>query len=175
VARREGRTTVADQVTADDGRAFLLARTDTGLAGNSVASDHRGVRAFYIWAVGDGIVATDPTAKVHAPKFSQPAMPVSSDDEREPLFAACDCPAFLDRRDAAILRLLADTGMRRAEVVALQAADVDVAQRVALVRRGKGGKGRVVAFSAKTALALDRHLSMRKGQRQPASDALWLG
>ena len=43
------------------------------------------------------------------------------------------------------MRLLAETGMRAGELLALNTADVDLGRGLAVVRRGKGGKGRVVA------------------------------
>lgn len=63
-------------------------------------------------------------------------------------------------RNSAIIHLLLETGMRRAELCALDVADVDVRARDALIRRGKGGRSRSVAFGPATALALNRWLRM---------------
>ena len=47
---------------------------------------------------------------------------------------------------------------------------------MATVRRGKGGKGRVVPFGPQTALAVDRYLRLRVHHRLArSSPALWLG
>src|SRR5690606_12884867 len=78
------------------------------------------------------------------------------------------------RRDAAILRLLASTGMRRAELVGIDVDDLDLAARDVLIKRGKGGRPRVVPFGSRTALALRRYLRARD-QRHPDTDgALFL-
>lgn len=45
-------------------------------------------------------------------------------------------------RDRAILELLYSTGMRRAELLAVELSDIDREARVVLVRRGKGRKDR---------------------------------
>jgi integrase len=79
------------------------------------------------------------------------------------------------RRDEAILRLMMETGARAGEVVALELADVDAAAGTAIIRRGKGGKGRVVPFGPHTALALDRYMRLRTHHRLATSPALWLG
>lgn len=50
-------------------------------------------------------------------------------------------------RDRCIVRLLADTGIRRAELVALDVRDVNVEQRDLTIRSGKGGKLRVVPLT----------------------------
>jgi integrase/recombinase XerD len=72
------------------------------------------------------------------------------------------------------LRLLAETGMRAGELLALNTADVDLGRGLAVVRRGKGGKGRVVAFTPQTGAAVDRYLRVRRGHRLASTPALWL-
>ena len=65
-----------------------------------------------------------------------------SSGEMRAIFAACDSsPA--GRRDAALLSLLYGGGLRRAEVVALDVANVDVDTGEVTVR-GKGGRERLV-------------------------------
>jgi integrase len=82
---------------------------------------------------------------------------------------------LIDRRDEAVVRLMAETGLRAGEVLGLQVADVDLQQGRAVVRRGKGGKGRAVPFGAQTAAALDRYLRARRTHRLKDTSALWLG
>jgi integrase len=60
-------------------------------------------------------------------------------------------------------------------VVALGVADVDLTAGTATVRRGKGGRGRVVPFGPRTAQALDRYLRLRRSHRLAGTSALWLG
>lgn len=43
-------------------------------------------------------------------------------------------------RDKAVILLMVDTGLRRAEVIALNWGDVDIATGLVRVTRGKGGK-----------------------------------
>ena len=80
-----------------------------------------------------------------------------------------------DRRDEAIVRFMFETGTRAGEVVALAVEDVDLAAGRAIVRRGKGGKGREVPFGPHTARAIDRYLRARRGHRLEARPELWLG
>lgn len=44
-----------------------------------------------------------------------------------------------------------------------------------VVRRGKGGSGRLVPFSAQTARALDRYPRLRRGHALAGEPNLWLG
>ncbi|WP_448618434.1 tyrosine-type recombinase/integrase [Geodermatophilus sp. URMC 65] len=73
------------------------------------------------------------------------------------------------------MRLMIETGARAGEVVALGTADVDLSTGTATVRRGKGGRGRVVPFGPQTSRALDRYLRARRSHRLAGAPALWLG
>lgn len=67
------------------------------------------------------------------------------------------------QRDRAILLTLLDTGLRAAELCALDIADVNLSTGEALVKHGKGGKRRTVIISAKTRRELVRYLRGRDG------------
>ena len=83
-----------------------------------------------------------------------------TDAELKALLAACSGRDPGARRDEAILRFMLETSARAGEVVALGPADVDLAQGVAIVRRGKGGKGRSVPFGPQTGRAIDRYIGL---------------
>lgn len=70
---------------------------------------------------------------------------------------------------------MVETGARAGEVVGMAVADVDLTAGTAVVRRGKGGKGRVVPFGPQTARAIDRYKRLRAGHRLAATPPLWLG
>ena len=63
----------------------------------------------------------------------------------------CNGTKLEDRRDAAILTLLLDTGIRRAELVGIAITDVDFDHSTVLVV-GKGGRQRMIAVGT-TAMA----------------------
>jgi integrase len=102
-------------------------------------------------------------------------VPTLSDDELRRLFKACQGRDLRDRRDEAIVRLMAECGLRAGEVIALTTGDVDLNRGLVTVRRGKGGKGRVVSIGPTTAVALGRWLRLRKTHRLADTEALWLG
>jgi integrase/recombinase XerD len=62
--------------------------------------------------------------------------------------------ACLSLRDKAIIMLLVDTGLRRAEISALSWGDVDLSSGMIRVAMGKGGKARSVVAGIKTRRAL---------------------
>jgi integrase/recombinase XerD len=66
------------------------------------------------------------------------------DTEIDALFDACDPDTVVGRRDRALLALLVYGGLRRSECAAVNAADVDLVNRVITVRAGKGRKTRQI-------------------------------
>jgi site-specific recombinase XerD len=102
------------------------------------------MRRFANWLAKEGEVDVDPLIGVKAPKLDRTLIEPLTDVQLKALLKACAGPDMRDRRDEAILRLMLETGMPRGEVVSLQVPDVDLMAGTAIVRRGKGGKGRVI-------------------------------
>jgi len=109
--------------------------------------------------------------------LDKPIVEPLTDDELRAMLKACRGPGMRERRDEAILRLMFTTGMRAGEVVALTTTDVDLRSvpPVAIVRRGKGGQGRVVPLAIEVAASIDRYQRSRKEHRLSGDPALWLG
>jgi site-specific recombinase XerD len=148
----------------------------------TAANRYRGVQRFFAWLAEEGEIKASPLAKMRPPKVVDQPPPVLREAELKALLSAIDRGAdFIDRRDAAILRLFIDTGSRLAEVAGLRWApddpernDVDLDQGQLRVL-GKGGRMRLVAVGVKTVRALDRYLLARGRHPYAHLDALWLG
>ena len=69
------------------------------------------------------------------------------------LVAACDPATAVGRRDAAVMLLFLDTGIRCAELSALDLADCDLPRGRLLIRHGQGNKQRVIPWDGKTSCA----------------------
>ena len=140
------------------------------------------VRRFTSWLADEGEIPLDPFLGIKAPKLDTKIVEPLTEEELRALLKACAVPkgatpaeAMRHRRDEALLRLMLETGARAGEVVAIELPDLDLQAGTAIIRKGKGGKGRVVPFGPHTALALDRYLRLRKQHRLADSPALWLG
>jgi integrase len=70
---------------------------------------------------------------------------------------------------------MAETGARAGEILNMLPSDIDLQRGLATVRRGKGGKGRIVPFGPQTAAALDRYIRARRTHRFAETGPLWLG
>jgi site-specific recombinase XerD len=155
---------------------------DDGLAAATVRSRQLAVRRFASWLAEEDEIDADPFLGVKSPKLDERVIEPLTDDELRALVKACAVPkgtepkvALRFRRDEAMIRLMFETGARAGEMVAMATGDLDLPHGTVVIRRGKGGKGRVVPFGPDASLALDRYLRARNIHRLAASDQLWLG
>jgi site-specific recombinase XerD len=135
------------------------------------------LRLFFEYLLGepDIPVTANPADRVPLPTPKDKVVPVIADADLIVLLAVCGGASFADLRDTAMLRVLIDTGCRRAELAGLDVADVDLRAQDLRLRRTKGGHERVVPVGAKTALALRKYLRARGRHRAAATeDALFL-
>lgn len=154
--------------------SYLVALHERGHRPATVAQRFRSLQQFFRWLRDEGEIPESPMAKMRAPGVPEQPPPVLRDDELKRLLKACEGSGFEERRDTALLRLLIDTGMRRAEAAGLRVADVDFDDDVAVVM-GKGRRARACPFGTKTALALDRYDRVRRRRPDASSEWLWLG
>lgn len=161
-------------VTRQDAEAWFGSMRTAGLAPATIRSRWIALRNLYGWLTDEEELDANPMAKVRVEKANPEPVRVLSDDDLRALLKACEGKDFLDRRDLALLRLLASTGMRLAEVADLRVGDVDLLKRVAYVEHGKGDKARWVRFDAETAAALDRYKRARGRHRHAGMPWLWL-
>lgn len=162
-------------VGRDDCRAYFVDLERAGLEGNTRRNYWTALRSFYRWAVEEEEVELSPMAKVHQPQATDRPVRVLRDVDLGALLAVCRGKEFPERRDLALIRTMAATGLRVSEVTALTRADVDLVNRLLIVRKGKGDKARVVRMDSSTAAVIDRYLRARARHKHQASPALWLG
>ncbi|MQA12954.1 MAG: tyrosine-type recombinase/integrase [Pseudonocardiaceae bacterium] len=155
--------------------AFTSSVLDAGNSPSTARLRQLAVRLFSAWLAAEDEIARDELLGVKPPKLDQQLVVGLDDDEVTALLKACSGKSLGDRRDAAIVRLCLETGVRIGEVVAMTTADVDLARGLATVRRGKGGKARTVAFGPATGSAIDRYIRARRRHVLADRPALWLG
>lgn len=155
-------------------RAWLTHLRDSGRSPGTLANRHSGLKALLRWAVVENLIPANPINDIPIPSAPAPPIPVLTPSQLRALLRACDDPTFEGVRDTAILRLLIDTGMRRAECSTLRETDLDMEQDVAVVL-GKGGRIRGCPFGVRTAKALRRYLRSRQSHEHAFRPELWLG
>ena len=154
IALRQAEAFLAARGTtlAEAGRADLEAYLGdllTRRAPATAATYHKILKLLYQWLEDEDELPADPMAKMRPPLVPDQPVPVIPDDGLRRLLAACAGKGFEDRRDTAmIMLLLLDTGARRAELVDLKLAHVDLDLDVLLVL-GKGRRERALPFGQK--------------------------
>jgi len=153
--------------------AWLAHLQDKGVKPATIAARYSALKRFFSWLLEEEEIAISPMERIKAPKVEVIAPEVLSDDEHRRLLDACRGGDFEDKRDAAILRLMMDTGLRRGEVAGMKVSDVDLDNRVVRVI-GKGNREATVPFGIKAAADLDRYRRARGRHAHAGLDAMWL-
>lgn len=171
----EGHTSIVDQLERRHVEGFIADQLVRWRAATA-ANRFRGLRQFFAWLVDEEEISASPMERMRLPRIPDEPPPVLSEDELRALVAACEGDKSLEgRRDAAIVRLLLDTGIRRAEAAGIRhAEDLDLASRTLYVL-GKGRRPRAIPLGAKTVRALDRYVRVRPSHAHADLPFLWLG
>jgi integrase/recombinase XerC len=147
-------------------RAWLASMSAGKLSRSTIARRGAAVRAFFGWAMAEGYVIEDPTARLVTARVGS-ALPdvLSVGPAARMLDVARDAagsgePALV--RDWALLELLYGTGVRVGELVGADIDDVDLAARLLRVM-GKGAKERVVPFGVPASTAVAAWLGGARG------------
>ena len=129
--------------------------------GQGACTLHNDLRAFWRWYASE-YRAADPMDGIPAPKGRAAVVHVLKPAEMDKVFAACTGRnAWETTRNLAIVWLMLESGLRRAEVAALDVSDMNLTGRTVAVRCGKGGKARTAVFGSSTAKALWSWLRVR--------------
>lgn len=120
--------------------------------------------SFFAWLEDEDYIAKSPVRRIHKVKTDALVKEALTDEQLELLRDNCT-----EKRDLAIIDLLASTGIRVGELVKLNRSDIDYHERQCIVF-GKGGKERMVYFNARTKLHLQNYLK----ERSDDEDALFV-
>jgi site-specific recombinase XerD len=162
---------VLDRPTVEKFTAGLLTN---GAEAATALSRQRGVRRFSAWLADEGETDRDELAGMKPPKLDEKVPQELTGDQIKAMLATCRGKEFHDIRDEAIIRLMTESMVRASELLGMLTAEVDIRGGSALVRRRKGGKGRVVPFGSQTGRALDRYARARRRHPLAASPQFWL-
>jgi len=150
--------------------ASELGRARNGLAPATIARKLAAVRSFLRFTLGPTRV---PDASL-GPRRPQRLPEAPKRQEVEAIVDAVGGDGALGLRNRALVELVYSAGLRSAEAVGLDLADVDFEQELVRVR-GKGGKERVVPLGEEAAHIVARYLrEARPELARGANDALFL-
>lgn len=167
-----------------DLRRFVGESTRKGAAPRTVARKVAAIRAFFGYLTRRGLIESNPADQLKTPKLPKKlpgfltveeilgALSRGTGEMEEGESTGFD--GFTAARDTAIVELLYGTGIRVAELSALDVEDVDISERTARVT-GKGRKERVVLMGRACADSLAGYLDISAPRRaRSAEGALFL-
>ena len=111
--------------------------------------------SFFSWLEDEDYILKSPVRRIHKVKTGKVVKEVYSDEALELMRDSCTTI-----RDLALIDLLASSGMRVGELVALNRDDINFNERECVVF-GKGDKERLAYFDARTKIHLQNYLNSR--------------
>lgn len=111
------------------------------------------------WAKQEGLVETSPLSTTKPPKEAKHVVKALTAEQLQKVLAAIDGRDFDAIRNKAIILVLADTGVRRGELMSLALENIDLDKQVLNVS-GKTGE-RYVRFGTASAKALGKYLIIK--------------
>lgn len=158
------------RLDAEDVKQWMLHMLDAGQSPRSVKRRLSAVKSLYRFLLGLGLVKVNITRKVIVPKVDKPLPIFFRESEMEAFKERNKVPSYdegMDKedwleamRDYLVVELLYQTGMRRAELAALEDKDVDVKGRQIRVF-GKRRKERIVPMGEQLAVEVQDYLQVK--------------
>jgi integrase/recombinase XerC len=120
----------------------------------------RDMRAFCRWLVEEAVIERAP--KIALPRVPNEEFVILTPEQIQTLFRCRHLAASGGQaiRNRALIALMLDTGVRRAEAAGIELADLDRSDQLILIR-GKGNKERRVPYATGVADLIDRWLTVR--------------
>jgi len=153
-------------------RAFVAARHRQGISGKSLQRELSSLRSLFRYLLREGQAEGSPAAGVRAPKAPR-RLPPTLDADRIGRLLDRQAEDPLMQRDRAIMELFYSSGLRLAELVSLDLADIDLDDAMVDVT-GKGSKTRRIPIGRKARHALGDWLKIRPEIAAPAEPALFV-
>jgi len=152
----------------------FMATTLAGRKEATVKIRVQAVSVFYRWLLAQGAVAALPTKGARVPQPKLALTPTLDPQYIVRMLRSCTRWGFRNARDAAMIRLLIDTGIRVSELACIRLGDI-VEPRGEILIRAKGGHFRYVPYGYKAGRDLTRYFKYRaKHRRAETTDRLFL-
>ena len=159
---------------ADVLRDWMESLMDKGLKATTVNLALSAVRTFYRYALLRRLVERDPACGVKGPKKVK-SLPqfVRESEMNQLLDEEISIDNYSEVRARTIIMLFYETGIRLAELVGLDDADVDFTS-MQLKVTGKRNKQRIIPFGEELSEALHNYMTLRDAEIVKQSSALFL-
>ena len=149
-AERQNKIAHPDQIDVRMVREFLAEVGNRSTSDWTINDNARAIRTLLRFWYSEGVIPEP--VKFQMPKVRKKKMSVLSADELQELITFCKRP-----QDKALVLFMVDSGLRRAEVIALNWSDLNLENGICRVISGKGGKSRVAVIGPTTRKATQEY------------------
>lgn len=144
---------VSDQdLTRDIYINYIYELRKRGIKNTSIRTYCRAIKAFSNWLLENEYIEKDITFKVKLPREDKNIVIPLSEDEVIKLDDVIMIPVLSDTilylRNALIIHLMLDGGLRKSEVINLNVNDIDVDKNIIYINNSKYNKSRVIPLSS---------------------------
>ncbi len=153
------------EVTHHHIRNWIVDLMDKQVSGRSINRKIATLRKYFKFLLQGQIITSTPTARIHTPKVSK-QLPVVVEDQKLSKLLDNDLVFTNDlagTRDKLIIELLFGTGMRLAELLAIEDHDIDLQQGTVKVL-GKRNKQRIIPLTAELKGLVQRYRELKKDE-----------
>jgi integrase/recombinase XerC len=163
-------------------RRYVASRHRAGIGGRTLARELSALRTLFDYLMREHVVKHNPARNIRAPKTAR-RLPGNLDADTLSAWLDADAPSHpmadahnedpLELRDTAIVELLYSSGLRLAELVAIDVRDIDPVDAT-LTIVGKGSKTRRVPVGKAALEAISAWQSVRPGLAAAEERALFV-
>ncbi len=167
-----------ESLTRSSVRAYVDEMMSQGKSQTTIARRLAAFKSFISFLRRRGLIDDNPITRLTARKTEKTLPAIVSKSEISRLMELPPKETPIGIRDRALMEVLYSSGLRVAELEALTVGDVDLVERTVAVRRGKGGKGRIVPLGRQALAALRRYQRVRSKlaiKGVPPPESLFLG
>jgi len=144
---------------------FYYAKDSRDLGQSTISKIISTVKSFFNYLEEEEIIVKNPTRKIRVPKKVCRIPSVMSKYEVDLIIRSVDFAPLRCRknnvRDKLVLSLLYYTGIRKSELLNLNWTDINLSKSTLIIRRGKGGKDRLIPLHKEVTRLLDKYLNER--------------
>lgn len=144
-------------------RSFMAYMSRNERGKRSINRKMSAVRTFFGFLIMEGVVESNPTVLISAPKYEKPLPTVLTDREVRIISDSVDTADILGIRDRAMIELLYSSGIRASELISLSEYNFNYNERELRVT-GKGEKERVTFFSNRASEWIRRYIEEKKSK-----------
>lgn len=162
------------EITSRDVTKHIYELSKGGLAPASVCRKIAAIRAFYKWAVKEGITEKNPADGVDLPQIPHREPKALNDAQVKAMLKAVDGNSFNAPRDRLIISLMVVCGMRKSELINILLSDVNQKEYSIRIRHGKGDKERYCYYNEQVSELLEDYLANTRQLSKYAKDSEFL-